>query len=81
MTQRGFKDERKSTSAESTVAFEGPGGLPVDLGQRQNLALQALNKAINAGYSREHQTMIKRYFNSLSQLQTEQKGMETDDEK
>ena len=81
MTQRGFKDERKSTSAESTIAFEGPGGLPVDMGQRQNLALQALNKAINAGYSREHQTMIKRYFNSLSQLQTEQKSMETDDEK
>ena len=81
MTQRGFKDERKSTSAESTVAFEGPGGLPADMGQRQSLALQALNKAINAGYSREHQTMIKRYFNSLSQLQTEQKNMEGDYEK
>ena len=80
MTQRGFKDERKSTSAESTVAFEGPGGLPADMGQRQSLALQALNKAINAGYSREHQTMIKRYFNSLSQLQTEQKNMEADNE-
>ena len=81
MTQRGFKDERKSTSAESTVAFEGPGGLPADMGQRQSLALQALNKAINAGYSREHQTMIKRYFNSLSQLQTEQKNVDTDNEK
>ena len=80
MTQRGFKDERKSTSAESIVAFEGPGGLPADMGQRQSLALQALNKAINAGYSREHQTMIKRYFNSLSQLQTEQKNMEADNE-
>jgi hypothetical protein len=80
MTQRGFKDERKSTSAESIVSFEGPSGLPADMGQRQSLALQALNKAINAGYSREHQTMIKRYFNSLSQLQTEQKNMETDNE-
>jgi hypothetical protein len=78
MTQRGFKDERKSTSVESTVTFEGPGGLPTDMGQRQSLALQALNKAINAGYSREHQTMIKRYFNSLSQLQTEQKNIEGD---
>jgi hypothetical protein len=80
MTQRGFKDERKSTSAESIVSFEGPSGLPADMGQRQSLALQALNKAINAGYSREHQTMIKRYFNSLSQLQTEQKNMEADNE-
>jgi hypothetical protein len=80
MTQRGFKDERKSTSAESMVSFEGPGGLPADMGQRQNLALQALNKAINAGYSREHQIMIKRYFNSLSQLQIEQEKLESDPE-
>jgi hypothetical protein len=76
MTQRGFKDERKSTSAETTIVFEGPGGLPTDLGQRQNLALQALNKAINAGYSREHQTMIKRYFNSLSQMKIESESPE-----
>jgi len=80
MTQRGYKDERKSTSAESTVLFEGPGGLPTDMGQRQNLALQALNKAINAGYSREHQTMIKRYFNSLSQIEVEQTNIELDPE-
>jgi hypothetical protein len=80
MTQRGFKDERKSTSAESMVSFEGPGGLPADMGQRQNLALQALNKAINAGYSRENQIMIKRYFNSLSQLQIEQENLESDPE-
>ena len=71
MTQRGFKDERKSTVATNNVIFEGPGGLPSDLGQRQNIALKALNNAINAGYSRENQTMIKRYFNSLSQISEE----------
>ena len=81
MTQRGYKDERKSTSAETLISFEGPGGLPADMGQRQNLALQALNKSINAGYSREHQTMIKRYFNSLSQLKIEQEIIEGDIEK
>ena len=68
MTQRGFKDERKSTVATNNIIFEGPGGLPSDLGQRQNIVLKALNNAINAGYSRENQTMIKRYFNSLSQI-------------
>ena len=71
MTQRGFKEQRKSTTPDPAIVFEGPGGLPADMGQRQNLALQALNKAINAGYSREHQNMIKRYFNSLSQIQVE----------
>tara|TARA_B100001996_G_C18671937_1_gene597047 strand:+ start:256 stop:3690 length:3435 start_codon:yes stop_codon:yes gene_type:complete len=68
MSQRGLKKERKSISSETKLVFEGPGGLPLDLGQRQNLTIEALNKSINAGYSREHQNMIKRYFNSLNQL-------------
>ena len=68
MSQRGMKKERKSISSESKIVFEGPGGLPLDLGQRQNLTIEALNNSINAGYSREHQNMIKRYFNSLNQL-------------
>ncbi len=71
MSQRGLKKERKSISSETKIAFEGPGGLPLDLGQRQNLTIEALNKSINAGYSREHQNMIKRYFNSLNQLNTQ----------
>jgi hypothetical protein len=78
MTQRGFKEQRKSTTPDPAIVFEGPGGLPADMGQRQNLALQALNKAINAGYSREHQNMIKRYFNSLSQIQVEIRPTEAD---
>ena len=78
MTQRGFKEQRRSTTPDPAIVFEGPGGLPADMGQRQNLALQALNKAINAGYSREHQNMIKRYFNSLSQIQVEIRPTEAD---
>jgi len=68
MTQRGEKDERKSSSAMANVLFQGPGGMPADLGQRENMALQALKNAMKAGYSKDHQIMIKRYFNSLSQL-------------
>tara|TARA_B100000886_G_scaffold330020_1_gene280018 strand:- start:2138 stop:5548 length:3411 start_codon:yes stop_codon:yes gene_type:complete len=65
MTQRGEKDKRKSYTAKKTTPFQGPAGLPNDLGQRENLALQALNKALRLGYSNEYQTMIKHYFNSL----------------
>jgi hypothetical protein len=68
MTQRGKKEERKSTSAMEDLVFQGPGGLPMDLGQREDLAIQALNQAMKAGYSRDNQIMIKRYFNSMSQL-------------
>jgi len=71
LTQRGFKDERTSTTADITMRFIGPGGLPADRGQRKNLALDAMNRSLNAGYSREYQTMIKRYFNTMSQLEVE----------
>ena len=82
MTQRGQKEERKSSGVEPSTIFEGPGGLPFDLGQRENLALEALNNAINAGYSKEHQSMIKRYFNAFSQTQKEieTKDIPTDNE-
>ena len=66
MTQRGEKDERQSSSAELELTYSGPGGLPTDLGQRENLTLKALNSSMRAGYSKEHQNMIKRYFNFLS---------------
>jgi len=65
MTQRGEKDKRKSYAAKKTTLFKGPAGLPKDLGQRESLALQALNKALRLGYSKEYQAMIKHYFNSL----------------
>ena len=55
-----------SSTALSKLVYQGPGGLPSDLGQRKNIVLESLNKAMNAGYSMEHQGMIKRYFNSLT---------------
>ena len=66
MTQRGEKDERQSSSAELELTYSGPGGLPTNLGQRENITLKALNSSMRAGYSKEHQNMIKRYFNFLS---------------
>ena len=30
MTQRGFKEQRKSTIPDPKIVFEGPGGLPAD---------------------------------------------------
>lgn len=68
LTQRGYKDERKSETAEQVV-YSGPSGLPEDLGQRRNLALEALNKAMKFGYSKEYKAMIRRYFHTLSQFE------------
>ena len=69
LTQRGFEEERKSQTAQE-VKLEGPMGLPEDLGQRQSLILQAMDTALKSGYTNDYQKMIRRYFNSLIELET-----------
>ena len=68
LTQRGYKEKRKSYTANSTYTHSSSKNLSLSLGQRENLALEALNRSLNSGYSRGYQKMIKRYFNSLSQI-------------
>ena len=67
MTQRGEKEERLAETASEILNLTGPSGLPEDLGQRHSLTSEALNQAIQAGYTQEYVTMIRRYFNALSQ--------------
>ncbi len=64
LKQRDLSRKRKSVGAED-VLREGPAGLPTDLGQRRNLAMEALNLALKSGYSKDYQDMIRRYFNAL----------------
>ena len=68
LSQRGYKEKRKSYTNNSSDIYSSPTNLPQSLGQQQSLILDALNQSLNSGYSREYQTMIKRYFNSMSQL-------------
>ena len=65
MTERGLNDERKSKTSFGLVS-KAPSGLPDDLGQRQLLVSKAMDEALSAGFSRDYQTMIRRYFNSLN---------------
>ncbi len=67
MTQRGEKDERKSYTSNQDFILDSTYTLPLNKGQREDVTLRALNDAINAGYSKQHQSMIKRYFNTLTQ--------------
>ncbi len=71
LTQRDYKQERKSSTA-SPINYVGPGGLPADLGQRRSLALEALNRALQSGYPRDYQDMIRRYFNAITSEEAEQ---------
>ena len=78
MTKRGKEDKRKSSAPSENIIFEGPSGLPANLGQRENLTFEALKRAMNAGYSRENQAMIKKYFNYLSQVENISEDVEKD---
>ena len=69
LIQRGERESRKSSSATSSIVFDGPGGLPSDLGQRKSMMIDAMNKSLNAGYKNEYKIMIKRYFNSMNDLE------------
>jgi len=69
LAQRGFEQDRRSQTAKE-IKLEGPMGLPEDLGQRQSLILQAMDTALKSGYTNDYQKMIRRYFNSLIELET-----------
>jgi predicted acetyltransferase len=69
MTQRGFEDERKSKTALQ-ISSTTPLGLPSDLGQRKSILMEAMDQALSAGFSKEYQHMIQKYFNSLNTLET-----------
>ena len=65
MAQRGLNENRKSKTGIELMSM-APSSLPQDLGQRQLFVSKAMDEALSAGFSREYQTMIRRYFNSLN---------------
>ena len=66
LRQQDMSEKRRAITA-GDFEYEGPDGLPSDLGQRRNLAIEALNSAMKGGYPRAYQAMIRRYFNSLAE--------------
>ncbi|MBH31081.1 MAG: hypothetical protein CMG71_03715 [Candidatus Marinimicrobia bacterium] len=66
LKQQDMSEKRRAITA-GDFKHEGPDGLPSDLGQRRNLAIEALNRAMKGGYPRDYQAMIRRYFNSLAE--------------
>lgn len=63
---QGFKDERKGTTPTENFTYLGPAGLPANLGEREDLILQAMEQALRTGYSQEYQVIIQNYFRQLA---------------
>ena len=61
-----FKEERKGTLAQQMFEYDGPEALPAGMGARQDILMQAMERALRSGYSQEYQQIIRRYFQSLA---------------
>ena len=63
---RDYSKKRKSETGEE-ITRSGPVGLPSDYGERRNLLQEDLDQALREGYNRSYESVIRDYFNSLSQ--------------
>ena len=66
MQERDFEKRRKSESG-TTVARTGPGAVDLSKQEDKNRLRRDLLKALEEGYSRDYQELIKQYFESLEQ--------------
>jgi hypothetical protein len=62
---QGYEEKRKSRTGENIVR-ESPGSLPKSLGERQNYLQKNLEKALQEGYNKEYENIIRQYFELLS---------------
>jgi hypothetical protein len=65
LTIQDFKEERRGEAPAQRYTYVGPSGLPDNLGEREDMLLQAMEKALRSGYSQEYQVVIQNYFQRL----------------
>ena len=58
-------NEKRISNMANNIEYNGPSGLPEDLGQRRSIIMSSLQKALENDYSLDYQNMIKIYFNTL----------------
>jgi len=73
LTVQDFKEERKGEAPTQRLTYTGPSGLPGNLGEREDLIMQAMEKALRTGYSQEYQVIIQNYFQQLAGRSTLEK--------
>lgn len=68
---RGFEDKRLSR-AGADGPYAGPGRLPEDLGQAEDLLRGAMKAALEGGYPGEYRAVIRQYYETMYQELTGQ---------
>ncbi|MFB0517377.1 MAG: DUF4175 family protein [Candidatus Neomarinimicrobiota bacterium] len=71
LTVQDFKEERKGEAPTQILTYAGPSGLPANLGEREDLIMQAMDKALRTGYSQDYQVIIQNYFQQLTSWQAQ----------
>lgn len=67
---QGYEEKRRSQTGENIVK-ESPSSLPRNLGEKQSYLRKNLEKALQEGYSKEYENIIRQYFELLSKEGTE----------
>ena len=66
LKQKDYNEKRKSTTGKS-FEFDGPISLPDNYGERQTILTNALQDALEHGYSTDYQIILKKYFKNLEE--------------
>ena len=64
--ERDYSDKRKGDIA-AEIEYSGPEELPSDLGEKNTIFINAMEKALDQNYSQEYQEIIKVYFKELQE--------------
>ena len=52
--------------------YIGPDGLPLDYGERKLILMEAMEQALQEGYSQDYNKMIRSYFQALQEKMNEE---------
>ena len=64
--EKDYSDKRKGDIA-GEIEYSGPEELPSDLGEKNSIFINAMEKALDQNYSQEYQEIIKVYFKELQE--------------
>ena len=69
LKQKDYNEKRKSKTS-GVISYDGPMELPIDRGERQTFLTNALQEALEQGYSTEYQIILKKYFKYLEESES-----------
>ena len=67
LKEREFSERRKSEVAQENINYSSPINLPNNLGNNNLLFIDAMEEALEQGYSNEYKKMFRKYYRDLQE--------------